>query len=202
MLINLMSGVLCFSHGRNHMASKRLELFGSDPVIGDLAILSEANDTSITTGGRNSQHACPITAENISQFTLHDVILPMPGHDVVYPSNLAQEYREFMLSDGIDNLDMKRKVKDHSLPGAYRSIVAKATGVEAEFYRYDDYEVPLSRSDIDVRNGVEAPKSVENGEKLAVVLTFELVKGSYATMAVREICECQGGLGKVSASEE
>jgi tRNA pseudouridine13 synthase len=174
------------------MASKRLEIYGHEPVIGDLVLVSDANETSVTTGGRNIQHACPITAENISQYNLDDIVLPMPGFDVIYPANISSSYAEFMAVDEIDPMSMKRKVKDYSLPGAYRLLVARAGSVEAKYYRYDDYEVPLSRSDLEGGEAVEGGV----GAMVGVVLQFELGKGSYATMAVREICECQGSLVK------
>ena len=55
------------------------------------------------------------------QFTIHDVVLPLPGYDVVYPDNsLKDEYRKIMANDGLDIDNMRHKVKDYALSGAYR----------------------------------------------------------------------------------
>lgn len=57
------------------------------------------------------------------QFTIHDVVLPLPGHDVVYPDNqLKDYYRQIMANDGLDIDNMRRKVRDYSLSGAYRYV--------------------------------------------------------------------------------
>ena len=58
---------------------------------------------------------------NSGQFTIHDVVLPLPGYDVVYPDNeLKEQYRQIMANDGLDIDNMRRKVRDYSLSGAYR----------------------------------------------------------------------------------
>ena len=28
-----------------------------------------------------------ITAENINKYTIHDVVMPLPGYDIMYPEN-------------------------------------------------------------------------------------------------------------------
>lgn len=176
---------------RNHMASFRLEKFGEKPVVGDI-VLSKGPE-AFSSGGRNPISVEFVTIDNIHQFSLSDVVLPMAGWDIQYPKNeVGEQYRRLMLEDGIDNLDMKRKERDHSLPGTYRTLVAMASNVEAEFLRYSDPEAPLIRSDIDVINCANVPISEAEGDKLAVVLSFDLPKACYATMAVREICDCQG----------
>ena len=51
-----------------------------------------------------------ITEDNIDQFSLRDVVMPLPGYDVIYPANdVGTWYREMLDDD--DMGDMKRKVK-------------------------------------------------------------------------------------------
>lgn len=141
------------------MASKRIDIFGPEPVIGDIVLASAADEFTTTTGGRTSLHACYLTESNISKYTIQDVVLPMPGWDILYPKNsIGVDYRNFMKADGLDIGDMKRKVRDHSLPGTYRKLIGKAENVAADFYRYSDDDAGLSRSDIDVLNGVRKPE--------------------------------------------
>ena len=55
------------------------------------------------------------------QYTIHDVVLPLPGYDVVYPDNdMKDHYRQIMAADGLDIDNMRHKVKDYALSGAYR----------------------------------------------------------------------------------
>ena len=54
-------------------------------------------------------------------YTVYDIVLPLPGYDVVYPSNkIGVYYRETLSSDNIDIDNMKKKNKELSLPGTYR----------------------------------------------------------------------------------
>lgn len=54
-------------------------------------------------------------------FTIHDVVLPLPGYDINYPeNNMKDHYRQIMANDDLDINNMRRKVKDYALSGAYR----------------------------------------------------------------------------------
>ena len=78
-----------------------------------IEFISEPSRTAVTV----------VTEEHLKsgQFTIHDVVLPLPGYDVVYPDNqLKDHYRQVMANDGLDIDNMKRKVRDYSLSGAYR----------------------------------------------------------------------------------
>lgn len=54
-------------------------------------------------------------------FAMQDVVLPLPGYDVNYPeNNMKDHYRQIMAKDDLDIDNMRRKVKDYALSGAYR----------------------------------------------------------------------------------
>lgn len=77
--------------------------------------ISEPSRTAVTV----------LTEEHLKsgQFTIHDVVLPLPGYDVVYPDNEFKEhYRQIMANDGLDIDNMRRKVRDYALSGAYRYV--------------------------------------------------------------------------------
>ena len=78
-----------------------------------IEFISEPSRTAVTV----------VTEEHLKsgQFTIHDVVLPLPGYDVVYPDNeLKDNYRQIMAKDGLDIDNMRRKVRDYALSGAYR----------------------------------------------------------------------------------
>ena len=60
----------------NEATSKRLELHGLSTCIGDL--VKDKNEKEVVT---------ILSEENISQFSIYDVVLPLPGHNIIYPNN-------------------------------------------------------------------------------------------------------------------
>ena len=64
-----------------------------------------------------------LTPEDIDSYTIHDVIMPLPGYDVTYSQHAARAWYEELLShDGVDFNNMRHKVKDYSLSGTYRYV--------------------------------------------------------------------------------
>ncbi|KAI4254904.1 MAG: hypothetical protein LQ352_002832 [Teloschistes flavicans] len=66
------------------------------------------------------------------EITIFDIVLPLPGYDVLYPANATgQVYKDYMCSmEGghLDPLDMRRNWRDISLAGAYRKFLARPLG--------------------------------------------------------------------------
>lgn len=122
------------------------------------------------------------------QFTIHDVVLPLPGYDVVYPDNsLKDEYRKIMANDGLDIDNMRHKVKDYSLSGAYRKLLVKPSLMSWRWLRYNDVKQPLVVTDKEALSGALEPESVPDGKYWALQLEFTLPTSTYATMALREV---------------
>lgn len=165
----------------NHMTSRRLAKLGHKPVIGDL-VLSKPHSSS------EPSNLVVLTSDNIQEYSIHDVVLPMPGHSIEYPKNEVHEwYREMLKNDGLDLDNMKRPQKDYSLPGAYRHIIVKPADVSWSHHQYNDYTLPLTLSDWDILKKQKLPDPVEIGKFKAVVLELTLPPSCYATMALREV---------------
>jgi tRNA pseudouridine13 synthase len=208
----------------NYATSQRWKLFGDKVVEGDLVMIDERNepehdevdadgevvihpsaDDSATTQEDMFPQARPLTAEDAASgdYSIFDVVLPLPGYDVVYPKNeMTDFYKLFMASEqggGLDPFDMRRKWKDVSLSGSYRKILGKAGGdcsAEAKTYVRDDEQFVQTDLDILKGSGKDSGKNEdsvaeETGEgretKTAVVLKFQLGSSQYATMALREL---------------
>ncbi|XP_031640468.1 pseudouridylate synthase 7 homolog [Contarinia nasturtii] len=135
----------------------------------------------------------PLTKIDIdsNKYNIFDVVLPLPGYDITYPSNdCSQWYEERLKQDDLSSEKLKRKQKGYSLTGAYRKAFIKLVDLNWYFMNYDTETDVLIQSDVEKIRGEAEPKSMENGKQKALILTFTLPSSSYATMALREIMKC------------
>jgi tRNA pseudouridine13 synthase len=133
----------------NRVATHRIRLHGLRPIPGDLV-------------PGNGNGPLTVTEETLSQYTIHDVLLPLPGHDVTLPANDVKNVYESILSE--DNLTfqhLNHKVRDFSLHGSYRNIVVRPKDVEWDVVRYDDVTTPLALTDCDELENKPPPRAVE-----------------------------------------
>ncbi|KAL8969013.1 MAG: hypothetical protein Q9197_004571 [Variospora fuerteventurae] len=102
---------------------------------GEPIVAAEASDRAYTTDEIFTR-ARPITEAELASsecpISIFDIVLPLPGYDILYPANdSANIYEEFMGSEEggkLDPHDMRRKWKDVSLSGSYRKLLAKPLG--------------------------------------------------------------------------
>lgn len=215
----------------NHAAGERWRLYGDKVVEGDLIITNQEklqataaaeDDSAVDADGevvvvaqaQDRSHAVddifirarPLTADEAAsgKYTIFDIVLPLPGYDVVYPANQMTEfYKKFMTSErggGLDPYDMRRKWKDVSLSGSYRKLLSRP-GPEYSFdvkaYTQDDEQ--FVSTDLDRLKGLDKTKEgvaddddSTADKKIAVVLKFQLGSSQYATMALRELMKLGG----------
>ncbi len=123
----------------NTMVSKRIATYGLNPIIGDLVFphetsvevpldeegeeaaepttdnLTEKNNeesTGTDSGAKPKKHPIVLDATNLSHYTINDVVLPLPGFEIIYPANeVAQWYTEILESEGMADLGFKQSVK-------------------------------------------------------------------------------------------
>ncbi|XP_054582353.1 pseudouridylate synthase 7 homolog isoform X2 [Eptesicus fuscus] len=128
----------------NNMVSKRIEEYGLTPVPGDL-VLKGATATYIE-------------EEDVNNYSIHDVVMPLPGFDVIYPKHkISDAYREMLTADNLDIDNMRHKIRDYSLSGAYRKIIIRPQNVSWEVVAYDDPKIPLFNTDVDNLEGKPPP---------------------------------------------
>ncbi|KAI9368429.1 pseudouridine synthase [Aspergillus egyptiacus] len=174
------------------------------PQEGDSAYAAE--DTFVRARALSSAEAAS------GNYTIFDIVLPLPGFDVLYPPNkMTDFYKSFMSSPrggGLDPFNMRRKWKDASLSGSYRKIMSRMGPdfeVKVNLYSKDDEQ--FVRTDLEALSSPSSSSSStenrndttgepENGkkDKIAVILKFQLGASQYATMALRELMR-----GKVKA---
>lgn len=163
----------------NKAAGRRYELHGNNVVAGDLVLVHQhtdkeakkeeeetiddageiivrpaAHDTATSLEDK-FERARALTAEEAAsgKYSIFDLVLPLPGFDVVYPSNeIGAFYTEYMGSEAGGKLnprDMRRKWKDVSLSGSYRKVMARPQGLAWEVKPYVRDEDQLVQTDLD-----------------------------------------------------
>nr|XP_044992071.1 pseudouridylate synthase 7 homolog isoform X2 [Jaculus jaculus] len=158
----------------NNMVSKRIEDYGLKPVPGDL-VLKGATATYIE-------------EDDVHNYSIHDVVMPLPGFDVIYPKHkISEAYREMLTADNLDIDNMRHKIRDYSLSGAYRKIIIRPQNVSWEVVAYDDPKIPLLNTDVDKLEGKPPPVFASEGKYRALKMDFSLPPSTYATMAIREV---------------
>lgn len=158
----------------NNMVSQRIEEYGLKIVPGDLVLKGAT--------------AIVIDESNIHNYTIHDVVMPLPGFDVIYPKHkVAVAYEEMLAADKLDIKNMRHRVKDYSLAGAYRKIIIRPQDVSWEVVSYDDHKIPLVGTDIEKLEGKPLPVFNTEGKYKALRMEFSLPPSTYATMAIREV---------------
>ncbi|XP_062848919.1 pseudouridylate synthase 7 homolog [Trichomycterus rosablanca] len=158
----------------NTMVSRRVEAYGLKAVEGDLVLK----------GG--SAHI--LSAEEAEKQPIHDVVMPLPGFDVIYPTHeVGKGYKDMLAADNLDIDNMRHKVRDYSLAGAYRRILIRPSDVSWEVINYNDNTVPLIHTDVQKLENKPAPVYLTEGKYRALKMDFSLPSSTYATMAIREV---------------
>nr|XP_034983607.1 pseudouridylate synthase 7 homolog [Zootoca vivipara] len=158
----------------NNMVSRRIEEYGLVAVPGDLVLK----------GGS----AVYIEESDVDNYTIHDVVMPLPGFDVIYPKHkIGKAYEEILAADNLDISNMKHKIRDYSLSGAYRKVIIRPQDVSWELVVYDDPKIPLFNTDLDKLEGKPPAVLATEGRYKALKMDFSLPPSTYATMAIREV---------------
>jgi tRNA pseudouridine13 synthase len=115
------------------------------------------------------ERARPLTAVEASSgaYTIFDIVLPLPGFDVIYPQNASggEFYKQVMGEDGLDPYDMRRSQKDFSLSGSYRKMMARiAESHSVDVRTYTDDNEQFVDTDREKLFGRREDSRKKNGE--------------------------------------
>ncbi|KAF2492254.1 pseudouridine synthase-like protein TruD/Pus7 [Lophium mytilinum] len=179
----------------NMVAGKRWTTFGSQVIEGDLVLVNEhkergapevvdqtvdqAGEVIIKPSGDDSaavaddvfERARPLSKEDVEsgEYSIFDVVLPLPGFDVEYPPNAIGEfYKDFMKSErggGLDPHDMRRKWRDISLSGSYRKLLARpgeGLGFEVQGYVNEDEQMVQTDLERLQKKGADSDSALRN----------------------------------------
>ncbi|KAH7107274.1 tRNA pseudouridine synthase D [Auriculariales sp. MPI-PUGE-AT-0066] len=129
-----------------------------------------------------------LAASDTDKYSIFDVIMPLPGKDMIYPGGVLGElYQTILQADGLGEEQLHRVNKEYSLLGSYRKILQLPRNISWTQLRYTDPDAALVQADEDILIGLDPPKIEEDGKFQALQIRLELSTASYATMALREV---------------
>lgn len=130
-----------------------------------------------------------VTAENIEQFSIRDVVVPMVGSTTQLPAGcLVGKYIEEELQNiglSFENFS-KGLPKSLLLPGGHRKILVQPANVDWQFISYSDKSKELQNGFYYLEDKTEKAPEAE-GKLFALRIVFDLPKSAYATMLMREV---------------
>jgi tRNA pseudouridine13 synthase len=113
----------------------------------------------------SSQEVKQLTQEDLGNYTIHDVIMPLPGWNIDYPAgDIGELYTKILKEDGLDPKKMQRDqryglpydlqgeiliISEYSLPGSYRKIIHLPKTFTWSHVSYTDPDISLVQSDED-----------------------------------------------------
>ncbi|KAK9796674.1 hypothetical protein WJX73_005450 [Symbiochloris irregularis] len=174
--------------------------------VGDEGVSAEAAPAPENVP-KSSLQAHTVTAEEAAsrQYSMEDVVLPLPGRHISYPSNgTAQVYQDLCSKDGLSLHDSSpHGIREYSLslmPGAYRRLLVRPADLSWQLLRYSDADTTLAVTALDRATQQNAerklacsivdpgtPITTSPGELYALRLQVSLPTAAYATMLVREL---------------
>ena len=140
-------------------------------------------------------------------YGMHDLVLPLPGTDVLYPLHALREaYQQLLEREGV-TADMMAVKGDSRLIGAYRRVIERPQRLRWSLHSYDDPRKQLLVTDRDRLYAAKERREAAGGEEeeeedgvmagvrsgwsgaglRALVLRFSLRSSVYATMLLREL---------------
>ncbi|XP_078594816.1 pseudouridylate synthase PUS7L-like [Branchiostoma floridae x Branchiostoma japonicum] len=117
----------------NRMVSHRIRTYGPRPMEGDLVLETHAGNRKVRT----------LTQTDVDQgnYSIHDVVLPLPGNSIQYPSNqVGEEYARVLQEDGMERTSFRMRALKLNIPGDYRHVTARPKDLEWQLLRDGDLQ--------------------------------------------------------------
>ena len=160
----------------NQAATTRISIDRNAPIVGDIVLVGDSEA---------ERKAIVLECESqLKEFSILDVVLPLPGFNVVYP-NILQLQKVYEPTKGLfqDQSQVPKNKSNISLSGSYRKLVQLPAALTWSIKEYSNDDLPLVPSDITSQEPIDQS---EGGSKQALVISFQLPTSSYATMCLRE----------------
>ncbi|XP_052204944.1 multisubstrate pseudouridine synthase 7 [Diospyros lotus] len=156
--------------------------------------LDDISKTVLPEGKKNSIKAIDEVDLATGNYTIEDVILPLPGSRVIYPSNDSGNIcHDLAQKDAISLTRGVHSVKEFSITnmtGGYRRVFQKPKDLDWELITYTDGNLPVAETDLDIiaksrpaTSGGKGELTSENGDiKLPSICISQQENSENATM--------------------
>jgi len=108
----------------NKIVSERIKKYGLNPIVGDLTFKDKAmaeapieiidgeDEEEANANDTKFLEVETITKENLSKYTIFDVVYPLPGCDIRYPENeIGKWYIDLLAKDELTSEKLMKKNK-------------------------------------------------------------------------------------------
>ncbi|GMH97372.1 hypothetical protein TrVE_jg7657 [Triparma verrucosa] len=171
----------------NKAASARIEL-GAQVLPGDLVELASTSKDGKSQ--RSNRNIVSVQKGEEGKYSIYDVVMPLPGNDVVTPSHSTGVYERILEEEGLNMEMFSGGKKENRLGGDYRKVWTAFKNGRVEVLEYGDKMEDLYVNDFMKFKGEEVRGGGKEGGRLTgVVVGFDLGSSCYATSAIREICK-------------
>jgi len=138
-----------------------------------------------------------VSDEDKDNYTIFDVVLPLPGSRIKVPQNeTGAELERLLEEDGLTLQSFKAREKIFVSYGSYRRIIVKPDNLNWDIKQYSNPRENLIENDLDLLNRELSTVHLDRGScspvksdscDEALVISFDLPPSSYATMCLREL---------------
>jgi tRNA pseudouridine13 synthase len=153
----------------------------------------ENNGNPLSTRQQNEKDMVLVTEQNISKYTMEDVVLPIVGHKIRMPENeeMNKIILDIMAKDNItmDHFHNSANLGATCAAGSYRKIIAIADDIAFDVIRETDQSQDILTPNYLEEADPTPELNEENGGSVskAMRIKFNLKSSSYATMFLREV---------------
>lgn len=198
----------------NIIASERIKKYGKNPVMGDLVMISNIDECYDKNKDYTPIHEKNVTIleneSDLARFKMQDVVLTLPGGDVIYSPIMRGKYKE--LIEKYMGFDIQKN--SMGITGGYRKVLVIPDYIDylalnidkkpnEDENKFPDSKVILSDLDIlttypelkqelGKQKPILSPKMLEfkcdnkDSPVNTIVFSCKLPKSSYVTIALRE----------------
>jgi tRNA pseudouridine13 synthase len=186
----------------NTAVSERIKAAGRQVVVGDLVRRDRVS-------GDQAEEILSITSSNIHEYTLFDVVLPIPGKEVlIYPTHHVNRiFYDSLCREEFNGLSLEDLECDE-LSGGYRNIAVLPTNFRYEIITDPEVNknIRIIQSDLSKllpnNSGYCPVDKLWKESDISVILKCDLQPSSYLTMAIREVAKTEVQVDAGQAGEK
>eukprot|EP00088_Acartia_fossae_P027604 TRINITY_DN2834_c0_g1_i1.p1 TRINITY_DN2834_c0_g1~~TRINITY_DN2834_c0_g1_i1.p1 ORF type:complete len:648 (+),score=136.95 TRINITY_DN2834_c0_g1_i1:37-1980(+) len=186
----------------NSLVSKRIEKYGTQVLEGDL-VEDKSDKTYKSPGIRINVRK--LKASELSDFTIYDIFLPLPGYAITLPDNEMKDFMmEMLKAEDLTLESFRSSIRDYDLPGGYRKILIKAQDVSWEVVKHKSLTDDIIHSKLELSKQTGPLREIGDAEggMTSLIVRMSLVSSCYATMALREIMRVHTDVSSMKADVE